>query len=257
MLKKHNLDDITTVTSPITEVLPANTGPSASPAFITKYLSKVGSLNYPSQMTRLDISFATGVAGRFSSNPNQAHMAALDRVYAYLKGSISRGLTINPKAHLELVGYVDSDHAGCPTTFRSCTGWVFTLADFPISWCSQRQKTVSTSTTEAEYVAAVEASREAAWLKGLINELQLQFSIDQPIKLCIDNNSALKLTRNAEFHSRSKHINIKHHHIRELVENGTINPIRVATTSNFADILTKSIRAPLLNKHLTSLSMAS
>jgi hypothetical protein len=249
MIRKHNLDKIPTVVTPITTVLPANTEAKPSPDFITRYLSEVGSLIYPAQMSRPDISFAVSVSGRFSSNPNQHHVDAEHRIYAYLKGSKEQGLVCKKSTPLIIEGYVDSDHGGCPTTFRSTTGWCFLLKKFCISWCSQRQKTVSTSTTEAEYVAAAEAAREAAWLKGIINELEINFHVDT-IPLYIDNNSALKLTRNAEYHSRSKHINIKYHYIRQAVEEGIIDPQRVDTTENIADIFTKGIRSPLMNKHL-------
>ena len=128
------------------------------------------------------------------------------------------------------------------------------LAGGPISWCSQRQKTVSLSTTEAEYIAASEAVKEAIWLKGIINEMDIPLTIEG-VPLHIDNNSALKLTKNAEYHARTKHINVKFHFIREQVCNGTIVPIRVDTEDNLADIFTKPLPRVRFEKLFGKLGM--
>lgn len=139
---------------------------------------------------------------------------------------------------------MDSDFAGCEDSRRSTTGWVFTLAGGPVSWSSQRQKTVATSTMDAEYVAGAEAAKEAVWIRNFINDLRIPGVHIGTVPLYIDNNSALKLTRNPEFHSRSKHIDVKHHFIREKVDDGVINTLRVETADNLADIFTKGLPKP-------------
>lgn len=253
-LKRYGLEDLPPVKTPMTKIPDANTGDKPSKEFIHEYISKVGSLIHPAQITRPDIAHATSVVGRFNANPNQEHLDAVHRIFAYLKGTPDRGIYYNPEEELKLEMFVDSDWGGCPDTHRSTTGWVCTLGRKPISWSSQRQKTVALSTTEAEYVAATEAAKEAVWLKGLINELGTQFRIES-IPLYIDNNSAMKLTRNAEFHARTKHIGIKYHFIRELVEDNTVIPIRVDTADNIADIFTKPLGRPTFEKHLSNLGM--
>ena len=211
------------------------------PKFRTEYQSKVGSLNFAGNQTRPDIAFATGYVARYASNPNQAHMDAVDRIFAYLKSDPGKGIVYSGKHGLQLKGFVDSDFAGCEDSCKSTTGWVFTLTGGPVSWSSQRQKTVATSTMDAEYIAGAEAAKEAVWIRNFINDLRIPGIYIDTVPLYIDNNSALKLTRNPEFHNRSKHINVKHHFIREKVDEGDINTQRVDTKDNLADILTKAL----------------
>ena len=218
---------------------------TAHPKFRTEYQSKVGSLNFASNQTRPDIAFATGYIARYASNPNQTHMNAVDRIFAYLKSDPGKAIVYSGKHGLQLRGFVDSDFAGCEDSRRSTTGWVFTLAGGPVSWSSQRQKTVATSTMDAEYIAGAEAAKEAVWIRNFINDLRIPGVHIDTVPLYIDNNSALKLTRNPEFHSRSKHIDVKHHFIREKVEEGVINTKRVGTTDNLADVFTKALAKPI------------
>lgn len=217
---------------------------TAHPKFRTEYQSKVGSLNFASNQTRPDIAFATGYVARYASNPNQTHMDAVDRIFAYLKSDTGKGITYSGKRGLQLMGFVDSDFAGCEDSRRSTTGWVFTLAGGPVSWSSQRQKTVATSTMDAEYIAGAEAAKEAVWIRNFINDLRIPGVHIDTVPLYIDNNSALKLTRNPEFHSRSKHIDVKHHFIREKVDEGVVNTQRVNTKDNLADVFTKALPRP-------------
>ncbi|OQE71140.1 hypothetical protein PENNAL_c0111G02651, partial [Penicillium nalgiovense] len=213
----------------------------ANTKFRKEYQSKVGSLNFSSNQTRPDIAFATGYVARYASNPNRAHMDAVDRIFAYLKSDARKGIVYSDKHGLQLRGFVDSDFAGCEDSRKSTTGWVFTLAGGPISWSSQRQKTVATSTMDAEYIACAEAAKEAMWIRNFINDLRIPGVHIDTVPLYIDNNAALKLTRNPEFHSRAKHIDVKHNFIREKVEEGLIDTQRVNTKDNLADVFTKAL----------------
>jgi hypothetical protein len=230
---------------------------TAHPKFRTEYQSKVGSLNFASNQTRPDIAFATGYVARYASNPNQTHMSAVDRIFAYLKNDPGRAIVYSGKYGLQLKGFVDSDFAGCEDSRRSSTGWVFTLAGGPVSWSSQRQKTVATSTMDAEYIAAAEAAKEAVWIRNFINDLRIPGVHIDTVPLYIDNNSALKLTRNPEFHSRSKHIDVKHHFIREKVDEGVINTQRVETRDNLADVFTKALPRPTHEDLVNRLNLLS
>ena len=229
----------------------------AHPKFRTEYQSKVGSLNFASNQTRPDIAFATGYVARYASNPNQTHMNAVDRIFAYLKNDPGKGIFYSGTHGLHLKGFVDSDFAGCEDSRRSTTGWVFTLAGGPISWSSQRQRTVATSTMDAEYIAGAEAAKEAVWIRGFINDLRIPGVHIDVVPLYIDNNSALKLTRNPEFHSRSKHIDVKHHFVREKVEQGVINTQRVDTTDNLADVFTKALPGPTHERVVHRMNLSS
>lgn len=172
-------------------------------------------------------------------------MDAVDRIFTYLKNDPGRGIVYSGKHGLQLTVFVDSDFARCEHSRRSTTGWVFTLAGGLVSWSSQRQKTVATSTMDAEYTASAEATKEAVWIRNFINDLRIRGVHIDSVPLCIDNNSALKLTRNPEFHSRSKHIDVKHHFVREKVEEGVINTQRVDMTDNLADVFTKALARPV------------
>jgi hypothetical protein len=201
-----------------------------------------------------DIAFATGYVARYASNPNQTHMDTVDRIFAYLKNDPG---VYSGKHGLQLRGFVDSDFAGCEDSRKSTTGWVFTLAGGPVSWSSQRQKKVATSTMDAEYIAGAEAAKEAVWIRNFINDLRIPGVHVDTVPPYIDNNSALKLTRNPEFHSRSKHIDVKHHFIREKVEEGVINTQRVDTTDNLADVFTKALGKPIHEDFVHRLNLLS
>lgn len=129
-------------------------------------------------------------------------------------------------------------------TRRSTTGYVFyLLANGPIAWSAQRQKLVTLSTTESEYVAAGAATREAMWLRKLLKSLE--FSCDKATTLYIDNQSAIRLVKNAEFHKRTKHIDIRYHYIREKFDSKDICMEYVASEIQRADIFTKALSRDL------------
>ncbi|KGO69328.1 Integrase, catalytic core [Penicillium italicum] len=243
MVNKYGFKDAAPVKTPLdTKIKLAKQGDYVANAkFRKENQSKVGSLNISSNQTRPDIAFATGYVARYSSNPNRAHMDAVDRIFAYLKSDARKGIVFSDKHGLQLRGFVDSDFAGCEDSRKSTTGWVFTLAGGPISWSSQRQKTVATSTMDAEYIACAEAAKEAMWIRNFINDLRIPGVHTDKVPLYIDNNAALKLTRNPEFHSRAKHIDVKHNFIREKVEEGLIDTQRVNTKDNLADVFTKAL----------------
>lgn len=224
----------------------------AFPAFRQQYQAKVGSLNYAAIVSRPDISESVGVVSRYNSNPGLQHMKAVDQIFAYLKGTIDLGILYehqNPEFH----AFVDADHGGCKDTGRSTTGYVLMMAGAPIAWKSKRQSTVSVSTCEAEYVAAWKASQELEWMQNLINDLELPplrahsaVRAHDTIRahgttLFIDNEGALKLSRNPELHDRTKHLRLKYHYLRELVMKGIIKTTRVETKDNLADLFTKPL----------------
>ena len=216
---------------------------TADPKYKTTYMSMVGSLNYLQTKTVWAMAFPVSLVSRFMTNPNETHMDAVLQEFRYLAGSPERGLLFQKDGDSTLRGFVDSDWGGDTDTGKSTTGWVFTLANCPVSWASQRQKTVSSSSTEAEYIAASDACKEAIWLKGFHNEMVpiMNTRQQETIPLAIDNASALKLTKNPEFHGRTKHINIRHHFIRECVERGEVIPEWISGKANPADLFTKAL----------------
>jgi ribonuclease HI len=214
---------------------------TATAQFRKEYLQKFGSLNYLPAMTRIDLAYAASLYGRYNANPNQTHLDAITRAYAYVQATREVGITYM-KEPPQLLGYCDADWAGCPDTRRSTTGYVFTLAGGPVSWSSTVQKVVALSTCEAEYMALAEAVKEALWITRFINDLQTDVQFTKfPITIHVDNESAIKLSKNPEFHQRSKHIDIRHHFLREHIRNGNIKVTWISGKENPADMLTKPL----------------
>lgn len=215
------------------------------------YASAVGSLMYAMVCTRPDISHAVGVASRFMANPGREHWAAVKWVLRYLRGTSDYSITYRSSDN-SICGYVDSDFAGDLDKRRSTSGYVFTLAGGPICWMSKLQKTTAVSTTEAEYVAAYHACQEAIWLKGLLGEFGIQ---QDKMKVFCDSQSAIYLARNPAYHSRAKHIAVKYHMVRQVIDAGTVTLEKVHTTENCADMFTKPVLLEKLKWCLASLGL--
>jgi hypothetical protein len=133
---------------------------------------------------------------------------------------------------------MDSDYAADLYKRRSLAGYVFTIGNCAVSWRATLQSVVAQSTTEAEYMAIAEACRESAWLKGLYAELGCDDSI---VNLFCDSQSAIYLTKDQMFHKRIKHIDVKYHYVRDVVDKGKLNLCKISTYDNPADMMTKPI----------------
>jgi Reverse transcriptase (RNA-dependent DNA polymerase)/Pol polyprotein, beta-barrel domain/GAG-pre-integrase domain len=207
----------------------------------TRYQSIVGSLLYAALTTRPDISFAVNELGRFNAQATQFHMQAAHHVLRYLAGTINLGLTFGlhgSPTDIKPEIYTDSSWANDLETRRSTSGMVVKFSGNIVSWSSRKQKTVAISSTEAEYMAASEATCEALWLRTWIREV---FRTDVPVTIYCDNQSAIALAKNDTFHQRTKHIDIRYHLIREHVASGAIQLKFVPTDKQEADILTKRL----------------
>lgn len=202
------------------------------------YREAVGSLNFLATVTRPDIAFAVGVAGRHMQNPNHLDVRVVKRIMRYVKGTLDYALRYKFKKEVVLVGYCDADYAGDTETRRSTSGLLMLVAGGLVTWASRRQRVVAQSTTEAEYVASAEACKETVWQKRLIEELVGQ--IPMPM-LLVDNQSALKLIENPVLHHGTKHIDIRYHYIRNEVANKTLCVGYVPTAQQLADVLTKGL----------------
>jgi len=164
------------------------------------YQSALGGLMYAMLATRPDLAYAVGVLSKHAACPRQAHFAALKRVYRYLCGTTDTRLIYRKTSEMSLLGYIDMDWAGDVNDRCSISGYTFVTAGAAISW-SSKQPSVALSSTEAEYMAAAAAAKEATWLKLLFSEIEPSLSCT-PIKLLIDNQSAMSLAKNATFHDR-------------------------------------------------------
>ena len=147
------------------------------------YASAIGSLMYAQVCTRPDIAYIVGMLGRYLSNPGMDHWVAAKRVMRYLKRTKDYMLTYHKSDQLEIIGYSDSDYAGCQDSRRSTSGYIFLLAGGAISWKSAKQTLVTSSTMEAEFVACYEASNQGIWLRNFVTWLRILGSIERPIKI--------------------------------------------------------------------------
>lgn len=238
VLEKFNMENCNSVATPSdsNKVLHdfADSEPCKYP-----YREAVGSLMYLSVATRPDITYAVAIASRYLENPTVVHVNAIKRIFKYLKNTIHFGIFYVSGGENQLIGYSDADHAGDIETRRSTSGYIFKFNDGVISWSSERQKSVSISTMEAEYIAASEATRELVWIRRLLDEI-LENDLNVPLYF-MDNQSAIKLIKNPEFHKRSKHIDIRYHFVREKFEEGEFVLEYVSSNNMIADIFTKPL----------------
>ena len=205
----------------------------------TEYQSAVGSLMYLAVSTRPDIAYAVNNLARFNSNPQKVHWTAMKRVLRYLKGTINHGILYRQDGSDKCIGYSDADWAGDLSDRKSTSGYIFMLSGGAISWSSRKQKCVALSTAEAEYIALSGATQECIWLRQL--EAELGSSSEGPTLIFEDNQSTIAMAKNPQFHGRAKHIDIRHHFVREKVALGTIKLEYCPTTDMTADMMTKGL----------------
>lgn len=216
------------------------------------YRGAIGSLLFIAITTRTDIAFSVNLLSRYCENPNLSHWQSVKRIMRYLKGTIEMKL-IYGKNDNQITGFTDADWAGDLDSRKSTSGYVFTLYGGAISWNTKRQATVALSSTESEYMSAVLGIQEAIWLKALYSEIFLERSMDIPFY--VDNKGAIHLLLNNAVSSRTKHIKIKVEFIRNAVHNGEVKIEYLETKEMPADILTKSVSANIMMKHLPAIGL--
>ena len=224
--------------------------PDDERADATCYQQIIGSLMYLVTATRPDLAYTITHLSQFNSDPSKAHMNAAKRVLRYLKRSRDQKLLFPfSTSDIVLSGFTDASYGNCLDTRRSFSGYIFQLNGCTISWRSRKQRTVATSTCEAEYMALAMATKHHLWLQRALKEL-----LKRPITaaLSVDSNSALDLANNAKINDRSKHIDIAYHFTREKVEDGSLNLLHVPSSENLADICTKGLPRPS-HDHLCTL----
>ena len=201
------------------------------------YRGIIGSLLYLTA-SRPDIMFSVCLCARFQSEPKESHLIAVKRILRYLNGTKNVGLWYSRDSTLNLIAYSDSDYAGCKLDRKSTSGACQFLGSNLISWFSKKQNFVALSTAEAEYVAAGSCCAQILWIKRQLEDYGI--TLDKTPIRC-DNTSAINLTKNPIQHSRTKHIEIRYHFIREHVANDEICLDYVNTEEQLADIFTKPL----------------
>ena len=183
--------------------------------------------------------FSVSAVSRFSGRHSDGHWDAVRGIFRYLAGSTTRCITYGGVPGcgddvVNLFGFSDADWGGQLGTRRSTTGYVFFVHGGPVSWTSKTQPSVALSSAEAEYMAAAAAAQEAVWLRALLD--QLGFPQKQPTVIFEDNQSCIAMSGNPVFHKRTKHIELRHHFIRERVLSGEIKLQYCHTSAQVADL---------------------
>jgi len=217
-----------------------------------RYQSAVGSLMYAMLGTRPDIAYAVSKVSQYSINRGPGHWTAVKRIFQYLAGTPSRGLWYGRQGRG--TGYTDADR-GSGDDRRSIGGYAFLLNRAAISWNSKKQSTVALSSTEAEYMFLTQAVKESIWLQAILGDLGAIRHADQMRNINVNNQGAIALARNAEFHACTKHIEIQYHFLREHVADQTIGLHYCPTTDMTADIFTKPLPQPTFIKHAVDLGL--
>ena len=241
VLQRCGMQDCKSAVTP----LPAGYMPEAvaqdtaiDPELRSRYQTVIGSLLYLMLGTRPDISFAVTKLAQFAARPSEDHLNRALYICRYLQGTKNYRLTYEGNPGSGILATTDSDWASDPAGRRSQTGYFITLAGGAISWVSRAQKTVALSSTEAEYMALSDCSRQVVWMHTLLGELGYNL---KPIPICGDNQGSIFIASNPVTEKRSKHIDIRFHYIREVIERGLAEVYFVDGDNNPADLLTKNL----------------
>jgi hypothetical protein len=185
--------------------VPVESREQCLPAFRTTYQSIIGSILYIMLGTRPDITYAVTKLAQFSANPSADHMSNAKHILHYLNSTRKHAMVFDGASIEGLTAHTDSDWAADVIKRRSTTGYFFKLADGIFSWQSRAQKTVALSSTEAEYMALSDTSRQAVWIQSLLGELGFKI---RTIPIYGDNQGSIFIASNPVQERRSKHIDI-------------------------------------------------
>ncbi|GJW50400.1 putative ribonuclease H-like domain-containing protein [Tanacetum coccineum] len=215
------------------------------------YRSMIGALMYLTSL-RPDIIFVVCACARFQVTPKVLHLHAVKRIFKYLKGQPKLDLWYPKDSPFDLEAYADSDYAGASLDKKSKTGGCQFLISRLISWQCKKQTIVTNSTTEAEYVAAASCCGQVLWIQNQILDYGYNF---MNTKIFIDNESTICIVKNPVFHSNTKHIEIRHHFIRDSYEKRLIQVIKIHTDHNVIDLLTKAFDVSRFQYLIASIGM--
>ncbi|KAK2350959.1 putative mitochondrial protein [Trifolium repens] len=239
IIKKFGMDNATHKRTPAPTHLKLTKDEKGISVDQSLYRSMIGSLLYLTA-SRPDITYAVGVCARYQADPKVSHLTQVKRILKYVNGTSDYGIMYSHCENSTLYGYCDADWAGSADDRKSTSGGCFFLGTNLISWFSKKQNCVALSTAEAEYVAAGSSCSQLVWMKQMLKEYDVE---QDALTLYCDNMSAINISKNPVQHSKTKHIDIRHHYIRDLVENKIVVLEHVGTKEQIADIFTKALDA--------------
>ena len=199
-----------------------------------------------------DIVFSVGLCARFQSMPKEPHLKVVKRILRYLKHTSDLALWYPKGCNFDLVRYADADYAGFLVDRKSTSSMGHFLGPCLVSWVTKKQHSISMSTTEAEYVAAASCCDQLLWVRQQLKD----FCVDTGcIPIYCDNTSAINISKNPCEHKRTKHIDIRHHFLRDNVEKGLISKNFCATDKQIADIFTKALSTEQFERNKLELGL--
>ena len=257
ILRRFDMENCTPVHTPLppsANYTPANDDETFED--VTKYRAAIGSLMFAAVATRPDITHATNLLAQFNGAPAQKHWNAVKHIFRYLKGSIDNGILYSKSRHMEsdftLTAYSDADN-GRGHDRKSVSGSVITICGGAIKWSSEKQRLITISTAESEYVAANLTGRYCLFLRDILEELK--FPHNEPIPIFMDSDGAIALTKNPENMRATIHIDKIFHWIRQHVDEGTFSPESIPNKENPADLFTKSLPRLSFQQHKYNIGM--
>ncbi|GKA91745.1 putative ribonuclease H-like domain-containing protein, partial [Tanacetum coccineum] len=242
ILKKFGFSSIRTASTPMETNKALTKDEDGEDVDIHLYRSMIGSLMYLTS-SRPDIMFSVCACSRFQVQPKVSHLNAVKRIFRYLKGRPKLGLWYPKDSPFILEAFSDSDYAGASLDRKSTTGGCQFLGSRLISWQCKKQTVVANSTTEAEYIAASHCCGQVLWIQNQMLDYGYNF---MQTKIHVDNESAICVVKNPVYHSKTKHIEIRHHFIRDSYEKRLIEMVKIHTDNNVADLLTKAFDGRLM-----------
>ncbi|GJX71411.1 retrovirus-related pol polyprotein from transposon TNT 1-94 [Tanacetum coccineum] len=243
MLKKFGLENAKPIKTPMSSETKLTRDEEGEPIDNTKYRGMIGSLLYLTA-SRSDIMFSVCLCARFQEALKTSHIEAVKRIFRYIKGTSHLGLWYPKGTGFETIVYADFDHVGDYVIRKSTSGVCTFVGCYLTSWMSKKQTAIAISTTEAEYVSVGKACQQALWMKQAL--VYYEVKLNDVLVLC-DNKGAIDLSKNPVLHSRTKHIEIRHHFLRDNVQKGNISIEKVASEDNIADIITKPLKREPFN----------
>ena len=207
------------------------------------YRRLIGSLIYLALNTRPDLLYAVTKLSQYNTDPGEAHWHQAKHVLRYLNKTEDHGLTYERNEEPRIKIYCDANWASDVDDRHSLSGMIMKLGRNTVQWYSSKQKSILTSTMEAEYVALARGAKEAIWVRMILKELDLfVYLVSDSIEMYCDNRAAIDYSKNRMENNKTKHIDIAYHIVREMVEENEIKVLYVATNENPADVITKGLK---------------
>ena len=237
LLKRFGFENVKSKPTPMSQTSKLFSDESGKSVDITRYRGMIGSLLYLTA-SRPDIMYSVCVCARFQANPKESHLNAIKRIFRYLSGTINLGLFYPISNTFDLVGYSDADYAGSQTDRKSTSGVCNFLGSSLVCWQSKKQTSVALSTTEGEYLAAGSCCSQILWMVQTLKDFGIKCD---KVPIYCDNTSTINISENPVLHSRTKHIDVRHHFLRDNVAKGKISLVYIPTEYQLADIFTKPL----------------